>query len=101
MRGGKAWFTIEANSFEIKIEEKGNKLRGCIWERSKGVKSWVKFGDRSLRHLLVGLGDYEKISRKKEWFKRWEEDGRFYKLERCSNNAGSFIRCSIRDSGVK
>ena len=88
-------------SFEIKIEEKGNKLRGYIWERSKGVTSWVKFGDRSLRHLLVGLGDCEKISCKQEWFMRWEEDGRFYKLERCSNNASSFIRCSVRDLGAK
>ena len=29
-RGGKAWFAVEAKSFEIVIEEKGKKLKGCI-----------------------------------------------------------------------
>ena len=93
MRGGKAWFAIEAKSFEIKIEEKGKKLRGCIWERSKGVSPWIKFGDLSFRHLLLGIEDCKKISCDQVWFTRWEEEGRIYKLERCLNNAGSFIRC--------
>ena len=29
-RGGKAWFAVEAKSFEIAIKEKGKKLKGCI-----------------------------------------------------------------------
>ena len=91
MIGGKAWVIVEAKSFEIAIEEKGKKLKGCIWERCKGVTSWIKFGDSSLRHLLLHLEDCENIARSQDWFMKWEEDGRRYKLKRSSNNAGSFI----------
>ena len=51
MRGRKAWFTIEAKSFEICVEEVGKRLKGCIRERSKGFTSWVRFGDYSLKCL--------------------------------------------------
>ena len=98
---GKTWFSIEAKSFEISIEEKGKKLRGCIWERCRGATSWVRFGDSSLQHLLLGIEDCDKISRNHDWFAKWEEEGRCYKLERCSNNAGIFLRCSNRDAGWK
>ena len=40
-RGGRSCFVVEAKSFEILIDEWGGKLRGCIWERSKGVSSWI------------------------------------------------------------
>ena len=100
-RGGKAWIAVEVKSFVIVIEEKGKKLKGCIWERCKGATLWIKFGDSSLRHLLLGLEDCENIARNQEWFTKWEETGRSYKLERRSNNAGSFIRCTVRDVGAK
>ena len=45
---GKTWFAVEAKTFEISIEEKNNKSRGCIWERCKGVTSWVRFRESSL-----------------------------------------------------
>ena len=99
--GGKAWIAIKAKFFEIAIEEKGKKLEGCIWERCKGVTSWIKFGDSSLRHLLLSLEDCENIACNQEWFTKWEETGRSYKLERRMNNAGSFIRCTGRDMGAK
>ena len=54
MRGGKVWFVVETKSFEIAIEEK-DKLKGCIWERCKGVTSWIRFGDLSLQSLLLGV----------------------------------------------
>ena len=98
---GKTWFAIEAKSFEISIEEKGKKLRECIWERCKGAASWVRFGDSSLQHLLLGIEDCDKISRNQDWFAKWEEERRCYKLERCSNNAGTFLRCSVCDAGWK
>ena len=97
MRGGKTWFAIEAKSFEIEIE-KGKKLRGCIWERCKGVTSWIKFGDRSLQCLLVGVEVCGEGACEPGWTKLWGEEGRNYKLEFQSNKAGSFIRCSVRDS---
>ena len=62
MREGKAWFAIEAKSIELAIEEKGKKPRGCIWERCKGVTSWINFGDLSLWHLLLGIEDFKNIS---------------------------------------
>ena len=60
---------------------------------------WLKFGDSSLQHLLLGMEDCEKISRNQDWFAKWGEEGRRYKLERCSNIAGTFIRCSVWDEG--
>ena len=97
----KTWFVIEAKTFEISIEEKNKKLRGCIWERSKGVISWVRFGESSLQRLLLGIEDCDMISRKQEWFANWEEEGRSYRLERRSNKAGNFLYCSVRDAGWK
>ena len=100
-RGGKAWFAIEAKSFEIAREEKGKKLKGCNWERCEGVTSWIKFGDNSLQHLLLRLEDCKNIAHNQDWFTKWEKAGRRYKLERRSNNTGSFIRCTVRDLGAK
>ena len=54
-RGGRSCFVVEAKSFEILIDELGGKLRGCIWERSKGVSSWIRFREASLRCLLDGV----------------------------------------------
>ena len=59
--------------------------------------SWIKFGDLSLWHLLLGIYGCENIARDQEWFIKWEDDGKCYKLERCLNNARSFIQCSVRD----
>ena len=98
---GKTWFVIEAKSFKIVIEEKGKNMRGGIWERCKGVTSWIKFRDLSLRYLLLSIEDCDKISRKQDWSTKWEEDGRWYKLERRPNSAGSFIPCLVRDTGSK
>ena len=65
---GETWFAVEAKTFEISIEEKNKKLRGCIWERCKGATSWVRFGESSLQRLLLGIEDCDMISRKQEWF---------------------------------
>lgn len=32
MRGGKAWFAVEAKSFKIVVEEVGKTLKGSNWE---------------------------------------------------------------------
>ena len=98
---GKTWFAIEAKTFKISIEEKNNKLRGCIWERCKGATSWVRFGESSLHRLLLGIKDCDMISRRQEWFANWEEGGRSYKVERRSNKAGNFLYCSVCDAGWK
>ena len=101
LRGGKKWFAFEAKSFEIEIEEVKNGLRGCIWERRKGITSWIRFGRRSLSRLLSGLEECCRATRVSVWENVWEEDGRRYKMEKGSNQAGVFIRCSVRDYGGK
>ena len=67
MRGGKAWFAIEAKSFEICVEEVGKRLKGCIWERTKGFTTWVRFGDHSLKCLLNGIEECERAYKKDGW----------------------------------
>ena len=101
MHLGKTWFAVEAKTFEISIEEKNKKLRGCIRERCKGATSWVRFGESSLQRLLLGIEDCDMISRNQEWFANWEEEGRSYKLERRSNKAGNYLYYSVCDARWK
>ena len=101
LRGGKSWFAFEAKSFEIEVEEAKRGLKGCIWERRKGITSWIRFGGRSLVRLLMGLEDCARATRVSSWKNLWEEDGRRYKMEKGSNQSGVFIRCSVRDYGGK
>ena len=55
VRGGRSRFVVESKSFEILVEDLGRKLKGCIWERSRGISSWIRFGEASLRCLLEGV----------------------------------------------
>ena len=43
---------VESKSFEISVEDLEGKLKGCIWDRSRGVSSWIRFGKVSLWCLL-------------------------------------------------
>ena len=85
------------NSFEILVEDLGGKLKGCIWERSRGVSSWIRFGEASLRYLLDGVEACCKEANNRVWVIGWEEGNRKYRLERRLNEAGRFILCSVRD----
>ena len=88
--GGKAWFAFEAKFFDIEVEvSKG--LRGCIWERRKGVTSWIRFGGRSLSRLLMGLEACVRAPSESAWGNFWEEEGRRCIMEKGSNQAGGFI----------
>ena len=99
--GGRSWFAVESKSFEILIDEVGGKLRGCIWERCKGITSWIRFGDVSLSRLLVGIGTCCRGKDDRGWSLVWEEEGRKYRLERRSNEAGKFLIFSVRDLEAK
>ena len=90
-RRGKTWFAFEAKSFDIEVEEAKKGLRGCIWERRKGITSWIRFGGRSLTRLLMGLENCVRASRVPVWENVWEEEGRRYKMEKGSNQASAFI----------
>ena len=96
-RGGKPWFAFEAKSFDIEVEDVSKGLRGCIWERRKGVTSWIKFKGHNLTRSLMGLEACVRASSVPVWGNAWEEEGRRYIMEKGSNQAGSFIRCLVRD----
>nr|CAN62978.1 hypothetical protein VITISV_029504 [Vitis vinifera] len=101
-RGGRSCFVVEAKSFEILVEEVGGKLKGCIWERCKGISSWIRFGEASLRCLLDGVETCCREPNNRGWAIGWEEGNRKYKLERRLNVAGRFF-CTheLQKSGEK
>ena len=100
-RGGRRCFSVESKAYELVIDEVGGKLRGCIWERCKGLSSWIRFGDASLSSLLVGVESCCRDRDDSNWSLAWEEEGRKYRLERRTNEAGRFILCSVRDLEAK
>ena len=99
-RGGRSWFIVESKSFELLVEDEGGKLRGCIWERCRGVFSWIRFGEASLRCLLDGVEACCRENGNRRWFLDWEEGRRKYKLECRSNEVGRLL-CSVRDLETK
>ena len=100
-RGGRSWLAMEAKSFEIVVEVEGGKLIGNIWERCRGVTSWNKFVDASLQCLLGGVEAYCRDNGDRKWALNWEERGRKYRLEHCSNKVGRFLLCSVCDLRAK
>lgn len=78
LRGGEAWFVFEAISFELEVKETPKGLNRCIWERSRGMTSWIRFGSFSLNCLLLNVEKCVKVSRLPKWSSTWEEDGRCY-----------------------
>ena len=74
LRGGKGWFAVEKKSFEIYVEDLGERLRGVIVERSRSFSSWIRFGQQGLESLLQGV----EVCCKRELFGRlvrsWEEE---------------------------
>ncbi|RVW65349.1 hypothetical protein CK203_022060 [Vitis vinifera] len=41
-------FVVESKTFEIDAEEKRGKIQVAIWEKKKGIFSWVRLGPKSL-----------------------------------------------------
>ena len=75
-KGGKCWFAVESKAFKISIEEVRGKLRGTIWERSKGVSSWIRFGEKGLSLLLEGVEAWCKGESNSKLLKVWDEGAR-------------------------
>ena len=96
-KGGKCWFAVESKSFEISIEEVRGRLRGTIWERSKGLSSWIRFGEKGLSLLLEGVEAWCRGESNSKLLKVWDEGARKFRLECRSNVAGRFLLCSVRD----
>ncbi|WJZ84312.1 hypothetical protein VitviT2T_003921 [Vitis vinifera] len=96
-KGGKSWFAVESKSFEISIEEVRGRLRGTIWERSKGLSSWIRFGEKGLSLLLEGAEAWCRGEFNLKLLKVWDEGARKFRLECRSNVAGRFLLCSVKD----
>ncbi|RVW99021.1 hypothetical protein CK203_018988 [Vitis vinifera] len=101
LRGGRSRFVVESKWFEIEIEESGGSLKGCIWERSRGFESWIRFGEASLRCLLEGVETCCREVDDQRWAIEWLEGNRKFRMERRLNKAGRFILCSVRDMEAK
>ena len=53
--GKHKWFSVDAKYFEILVEGEERNQKGCIMERSRGLVSWIHFGEEGLRNLLKGV----------------------------------------------
>lgn len=92
--GRRCWFRVDSKSFEISLESVNGKVVGKIVERGWGLSSWIRFAEKILAKLLEGAKECF-VGKVKEPFRRvWNEGGRGYKLELCSNKARRFLLCS-------
>ncbi|WJZ85422.1 hypothetical protein VitviT2T_004961 [Vitis vinifera] len=78
-------------------KEVRGRLRGTIWERSKGLSSWIRFGEKGLSLLLEGVEAWCRGKSSSKLLKVWDEGARKFRLECRSNVAGRFLLCSVRD----
>ena len=101
MRGGNCWFVIESKSFEVSVEEVRGKLKGTIVERSRGLSSWIWFGDLSLRNLLEGFEECCREEKEGRLVKVWEEERRKFRLDRHVNGVGRFVLFFVVDLETK
>ena len=101
LRGGRSRFVVESKLFEIVVEDSGGKLKGCIWERSRGFVSWIRFREASLHCLLEGVETCCREVDDQRWAIEWLEGNRKFRMERRLNKAGRFILCSVRDMEAK
>ena len=92
---------MESKSFELWVDKVGGKLRGCIWEKCRGLTSWIRFWDASLSSLLDGVEACCRGSDDRSWSLVWEEGGRKYRLECRSNKEGRFLLCFVCDLEAK
>ncbi|RVW77811.1 hypothetical protein CK203_054452 [Vitis vinifera] len=76
-------------------------LKGCIWERSRGFVSWIRFGEASLRCLWKTFETCCREVDDQRWVIEWMEGNGKFRMERRLNKARRFILCSVRDIEVK
>ena len=81
--------------FEISIEDSAEMVREVIVERSRGFSSWIRFGKWGLESLLQGVDVWCKQELFGRLVRSWEEEGRKYRLEQRSNEAGCFLLCLV------
>ena len=99
--GRKRRFGVESKIFEIEVEKKKGRTFIFITESKGGVSSWIKLGPASLGPLIEGLVFCSKDMRTGHWEKRWQENGRFFSLERGENKEGCFLKLGVLDREKK
>ena len=99
--GWKRRFGVESKIFEIEVEKKKGRTFIFITESKGGVSSWIKLGPASLGPLIEGLVFCSKDMRTGHWEKRWQENGRFFSLERGENKGGCFLKLGVLDREKK
>ena len=52
IRGGRCWFLVKSNLFDILVEIEGEKRKGVVFKRSGGCSLWIQFGGRNLGCLM-------------------------------------------------
>ena len=62
-------------------------------KKSKGVISWIQFGEESLSSLLKGVNECRRKQVSDRWRLEWKEEKRSFRLECRSNKAGRFLLC--------
>ena len=65
-KGRWKWFSVEAKSFKISAEGDGRKTKVFITKRSRGLLSWIHFGEEGLKNLLKGINICTEIRLKQE-----------------------------------
>ncbi|RVW91097.1 hypothetical protein CK203_039969 [Vitis vinifera] len=88
-------FVVESKTFEIVAEEKRGKIQVAIWEKKKGIFSWVRLGPKSLGFFLESLDHCIKDGKGGKWEREWKESGRSYSLVRNENKAGLFLKLGV------
>ena len=83
------------------MEGAGRRKQFFITEKSKGVISWIQFGEESLSSLLKGVNECRRKKVSDRWRLEWKEEKRSFRLERRSNKAGRFLLCEVRDGEGK
>ena len=69
----------------------GEKLKGTIVERSRGLTLWIRFVGLSLCCLLEGVETCYRGEFAKRFVKSWEDGGRKFRLECRANETSRFI----------
>ena len=95
--GGKCWFGVELKTFEIGIEEFKGKVCGKICEIGPKFSSWIRFGGKGLPLLQKGVESCCGLKERASFWKFWSKGDRDYSLEICSNRAGRFLFCVVRE----
>ena len=88
---------LSQNPSSLRWKAKG-KRQIFITERSRGITSWIRFGEEEMKNLLVGVEECCKDFAPARRSFVWRENGRIFRLECRENNARRFLLCSAIDA---